>query len=292
MRPSWATALSTHRVAATLSPRSTGAVAVILPPAFSTSSTVSWFRSASTSQPTTTAPSAVKRKAASLPWPPAVPVIRATLSCRRPVMATLRTAPARAGSGSALGDLLGPVGELGRAPGLGVSLDHAAGPDADVPVAGLGPQRAHGALLPGTVLEGIEVEQAHGVQVGDLVDLVVGHRLQVLHSQLGGLRPRRVGVGVVALPGDVVQVQVMAVLHPEGVVDEAGDDLLVEDLRRQLSAEVLVRPHVVVVVHVVDPLEEVRDPSDAAFGKGDLEVGKLPQNGAEHDVGRGLDDVD
>ena len=37
-------------------------------------------------------------------------------------------------------------------------------------------------------------------------------------------------------------------------------------------------PRLVVLVDVVDPLEEVRDPADAALGQGELEVGELLQH--------------
>ncbi len=118
----------------------------------------------------------------------------------------------------------------------------AAGPDRGVDVGGLGPQGRHRALLPGPLREGVEAEQTHGVLVGDLVHLGVGHAGQVLHGHLGGVGPRRVGVGVVALPAHVVELQEAPALHAEGVVDEAGDDALVEHLAGEHVAEVLARP--------------------------------------------------
>ena len=42
----------------------------------------------------------------------------------------------------------------------------------------------------------------------------------------------------------------------------------------------------VVLVDVVDALEEVRDPADAAFGQRDLQVGELPQHRRPDQVGR------
>ena len=75
------------------------------------------------------------------------------------------------------------------------------------------------------------------------------------------------------------------------VVDEAGDDVLVEHLARQLVAEVLAGPVVVALVVVIDSLEEVRDPADAALGQGDLEVRELAQHRRPDQVGGGLDDV-
>jgi hypothetical protein len=46
---------------------------------------------------------------------------------------------------------------------------------------------------------------------------------------------------------DVVRVEVVPHLHADRVVDEAGEHVLVEDLARELVAEVLVRPRVVVL---------------------------------------------
>ena len=119
-----------------------------------------------------------------------------------------------------------------------------------------------------------------------------GHAVEVLHRHLRGLGPGGVGVGVVALPGDVVDVHVLGpARHPEGVVDEAGDDPLAEHLTGQHVAEVLTGPRLVVGVDVVDPLQEVRDPADAALRQRQPQVGELPQHGREEEVRRALDDV-
>ena len=60
----------------------------------------------------------------------------------------------------------------------------------------------------------------------------------------------------------------------------------------QLVAEVLARPLVVVLVDVVDPLEEVRDPADAALGQGEAQVRELAQDRRPQQVGGRLHDVD
>ena len=65
------------------------------------------------------------------------------------------------------------------------------------------------------------------------------------------MRPRGVGVRVVALPGDRVDPDQIAVLHAARVVDEARDDVLAEHVARPLLAEVLVRPVAVVGILVV-----------------------------------------
>src|SRR6202453_2897094 len=86
MRPCSSEAARTQAVAWSLSPRSTGAVAVIEPPAARTIASVSRLPAWSRSQPTTTAPpAAAPRAAPPRPWPPAVPEIRATRPLNRPV---------------------------------------------------------------------------------------------------------------------------------------------------------------------------------------------------------------
>jgi len=85
-------------------------------------------------------------------------------------------------------------------------------------------------------------------------------------------------VRVVALPGDGVETDYAARLDADGVVDEAGDHVLAPHLARLAALEVLVRPGVVVLVHVVGALEEVRDPADAALGQRDLQLRVLLQH--------------
>ena len=74
------------------------------------------------------------------------------------------------------------------------------------------PERPDGGLVLGRVRERVPVEEPGCVLPGDLVDLVVGAAgvLQLLPGELGRLRPRRVGVRVVALPGDVVDADAVA----------------------------------------------------------------------------------
>ena len=92
---------------------------------------------------------------------------------------------------------------------------------------------------------------------------------------------------VVALPRDHVEADVVDQLEAGRVVDEARDDVLVEDLARELVAEVLVRPRLVVLVGEVDAVEEVRDPADAALGERELQVGELAEDLRPDEVGRG-----
>ena len=87
--PPWtAAASSTHARAVAESPRSTGSMDVIVPPAACTMATVSRLSASLTSQPTTEAPSRANASAAARPCPPAVPVMSATFPCKRPRAAT------------------------------------------------------------------------------------------------------------------------------------------------------------------------------------------------------------
>src|SRR4051795_12567507 len=72
----------------------------------------------------------------------------------------------------------------------------------DVDVLGERPQRPDGRLILRRVLERVPVEEPARVLPGDLVDLVVAATrvLEFLPGELRRPRPRRVGVGVVALP--------------------------------------------------------------------------------------------
>ena len=73
--------------------------------------------------------------------------------------------------------------------------------------------------------------------------------------------------------------EVAPVVDPERVVDEAGDDALLEQLAGQHVPEVLAGPLVVVLVDVVDALERVGDPADTAFGEREAEILVLAQDG-------------
>ena len=97
---------------------------------------------------------------------------------------------------------------------------------------------------------------------------------------------------VVGLPAHGIDADPVAHLDPGGVVDEAGDDALLEQLARQLVAEVLARPRMVALVDPVDAVEEVRDPPDAAFGQREAQRREGPQHPRPQEVGGGLHDVD
>src|SRR5260221_12192991 len=85
---------------------------------------------------------------------------------------------------------------------------HAGGVD----ILGQGTQGADRRPLPDGVLERVPGEKAGGVLPRDLVDLLVGAPgvLELLPGELRRVRPRRVRVGVVALPGDDVRADPVA----------------------------------------------------------------------------------
>src|ERR1700728_328833 len=87
MRPCRAAASSIQRRALSGSPRSTGCMVVMDPPASRTRAAVSRLPSSFTSQPTTCAPASANRKAAARPWPPPVPVINTALPVKGPAIA-------------------------------------------------------------------------------------------------------------------------------------------------------------------------------------------------------------
>ena len=89
----------------------------------------------------------------------------------------------------------------------------------------------------------------------------------------GRTRPHRVAVRVVHLPGDVVDADVVAQSDADWVADETGQEVFAEHLRGQFSAEVLECPRRVHFERAVYPVEEVGDPTCAALGERDLQVG-------------------
>ncbi len=149
---------------------------------------------------------------------------------------------------------------------------------AQVDAFGLGAERAHGAVLSGNILEGIEVEVLHGIEMGDLVDFIVGNAVQASVENFRRLGPRGVGMRVVAFPGDHVDANFVSVLQPERVVDETGHDLLAEHVAGQFVAEILMGPSLVVPIYVVRALEEIGYPADPALGECKFEVGKFSQD--------------
>ena len=130
------------------------------------------------------------------------------------------------------------------------------------------------AVLLRGVRERVEPEVPRGVLPRDLVDLVVGDAgaFHLAHHGLGRVGPDRIGVWVVALPGDDVDPDVVAHLERHGVAHVTGERVVAEDVARHLVAEVVTQPALVHVVTVA-PIEEEGDPTDAGFGPRDLEVG-------------------
>src|SRR5271166_7194539 len=125
-------------------------------------------------------------------------------SGRSMVIRTVWSSPRSKWMGTSVGvlarapQLLGDGAEVHDPGGLLLGAVLGARDDGRVDIGRLGPQRPHSALLARPDGERVEPEVAHGVEVGDLVDLVVGDPLHVLHERLGRLGPGRVGVRVVA----------------------------------------------------------------------------------------------
>ncbi len=116
---------------------------------------------------------------------------------------------------------------------------------------------------------GIPTEEALGVAVGHHRHLVVGNALQRVGDLLLRVRPRGVGVGVVALPHDPVDADVMAGLDAHALADEADPDVATEDVGRTHVVDT--RPVAVTLPGAVGPLEGERHPADAALRHGELD---------------------
>src|SRR4029450_2415783 len=114
----------------------------------------------------------------------------------------------------------------------------------------------------------------------------VGHAGELLRERLGRVRPRRVGVRVIDLPRDRVDADLVPQLDAAAALPEARDDVLPEHVARDLAAEVLTGPPVLLVIRAVDALEEVRDPTDGALREADLQPGITPQEVGPDDVRR------
>ncbi|MNR51492.1 hypothetical protein D3C85_1711690 [compost metagenome] len=71
---------------------------------------------------------------------------------------------------------------------------------------------------------------------------------------------------VVALPGNHVFIHELQVLQAEIVLDEAGDEVLPEDIAGHLPAEIRVGPCTVVAMGEVGTLQQVGNPADATLG--------------------------
>ena len=74
-------------------------------------------------------------------------------------------------------------------------------------------------------------------------------------------------------------------------MDEARDDVLAEHVARELVAEVLSGPAVLLLVRAVDAFEEVRHPADAALREADLQARETGAGRRPDDVGGDLHDV-
>src|SRR5207344_778588 len=84
-----------------------------------------------------------------------------------------------------------------------------------------------------------------------------------------------VGVRKVALPADVVDVELVEQLDADAVTDEATEDSFPEELgRRQSLRPNVTHPAVVAVKGVLGTPEEVWDPPDVTFRQRESQLGE------------------
>src|SRR5580704_9946733 len=114
--------------------------------------------------------------------------------------------------------------------------------DGDVMPLRLVAQGSDRASLQRAVRERVERVPPAGVLVGDAGQLLVGHARGDPGQLLGCLGPRRIRVWVVAFPGDVVESDEVSQFEPNRVGDEAGQEVLPEDVAREPVPEVLAGP--------------------------------------------------
>jgi 3-(3-hydroxy-phenyl)propionate hydroxylase len=139
-------------------------------------------------------------------------------------------------------------------------------------------------------------EERGRVLVGDLAH---GGRVQVPEVALddpGGVRPRGVGMGVVALDHHVSRSEAgQHATHAPRVIEDAEPEVPGQHLARAQVA--LPVPTLLagsrVVEHVVDPIRQHDNPADATLGEGDAQVGEpdadprpQPVGGRDQRVGR------
>ena len=133
------------------------------------------------------------------------------------------------------------------------------------------PQSADRCLLLRGVRERVPVVEPAGILPGDLVDLLIGApgSAELRSRRTRATRPRGVGVGVVALPGDDVHADPVAQQEAGGIGDVAGQNVVAEDFRWQLARRNRcgATPGSEMAV---DPIEVEGDPADPTLGQRDL----------------------
>ena len=102
----------------------------------------------------------------------------------------------------------------------------------------------------------------------DAPRIVIGNALfaQLSHEHCLGVGPRRVGVGIVGLDEDVVDADAVSYEHAGVVVERAEPEVAAQHFRRRL-VDVAPCGQVaeLVLVAMVEPVHDPRDPADAAF---------------------------
>ena len=80
-----------------------------------------------------------------------------------------------------------------------------------------------------------------------------------------GMRPRAIGVRVVAFPGHHVFVHEVQILKAKLILNEAGHKVLEEDIARHLPAEICVGPGMVMAMREISTLQQIGHPTNAAL---------------------------
>src|SRR5690242_4973505 len=134
--------------------------------------------------------------------------------------------PARSSASARLANVCCACVRVSPTPATCPSDDHATCPDTwicdptrtawDIPLTGS--MRVISAPTAGSPVK-VEPQHLDRVAAHQLVGQVVGNAFEHLGGDLLGVGPRRVGVGVVGLEGDVVGADVVEHLHPERIAE-------------------------------------------------------------------------
>src|SRR3954447_16654350 len=96
------------------------------------------------------------------------------------------------------------------------------------------------------------------------------------------MRPRRVGMRVIALPQDAIDADVVPSLDADALVDEAHPDVATEDVGGALVVHA--RPVAVTLPLTIGALERERHPPDAALRQRELDIREAARDAAHDQV--------
>src|SRR5215207_880556 len=119
-----------------------------------------------------------------------------------------------------------------------------------------------------------EVEETRCVLPGELAHVVGGEPDELLAQELLRVGPGAVLVRVVGLEADVLEADPVPLLEAGAVLDGTEPEVALQHLGGGQVDAVPRAVHVLVALHVVEPIEQTRDPADAALGEADAEVGE------------------